>query len=121
MKRILAVALVVGLVSMAVADVVVFEPASDAQKFNPAYDNLYRPGNAIWEQRRQMLAERALGYGQEGYGLLNTSSQSTASSEEVARPIEAFNAENARTYTVRYYRMDELMRSAQPAVTVEEE
>src|SRR5882762_6303144 len=120
MRRVLAVTFVLGLVSMAMGDVVVFEPVSEAPKFNPAYDNLYRPGNPIWALRQQMLAERALGYAEEGYGLLSTSSQSTATSEEVARPLEAFNAENARAYTVRYYRMSDLMKALQPANAEEE-
>ena len=120
MRRVLALCAVLGLVSIALADVVVFEPASDAVKFNPAYDNLYRPGNPIWELRQRMLAERESGYAGEGYSLLDRTSQSTASSEEVAEPLERFNVENARTYTVRYYRMSDLMKSAQPANAEEE-
>src|SRR2546421_170549 len=83
------------------ADVVVFEPASDEAKFNPAYDNLYRPGNAIWALRQLRLANPETAYESP---LLETGSMSVASSAEVARPLEVFRAENARANQRRYFK-----------------
>ena len=120
MRRVLVAVAMLGLVSIAAADVVVFEPASDDAKFNPAFDNLYRPGNAIWALRQLRLANPDVIYPGSESPLLDTTSMSVASSAEVARPLEAFNAANTLANQRRYFRMSDLMRSSQP-VTIEEE
>jgi hypothetical protein len=120
MRRVLAFAVVLGMVSFAMADVGVFEPASDAAKHNASYDNLYRPGNAIWALRQYRLANPEIVYPRSESPLLDTMSMSTTSSAEVARPIEAFNAANASTFDQRFFRMSDLMKAGQPATAEEE-
>jgi hypothetical protein len=117
MIRSLAVLAVFALVSIASADVIVYQPASDTPEFNPSYDNLYRPGNAIWRLRQLRLANPQTAYSP----LLDTSSSSVVSSAEVARPLEAMAADNARTNRSAYFRMNESMRSTTPVVVEETE
>ena len=120
MTRFVAAFAVFALTSIALGDVIVFQPGGEPQKFNPSYDNLYRPGNPIWELRQiRMAAGNAVGPRSE-YSLLDTTSASTVSSAVVARPLTVFEADNATTYTAYNYRMSDLMKSTQ-TVTVEEQ
>src|SRR5258705_3347607 len=120
MRRVLAMIVLLGLVSMAMADVVVYEPASDAAKFNPSYDNLYRPGNPIWALRQLRLANPEAVVPGAYSPLLDTTSMSATSSAEVARPLEAVRSENALANERRYYKMSEMMATVQTAHAQEE-
>jgi len=119
MTRLIAAFAVFALTSIALGDVIVFQPGGEAPKFNPSYDNLYRPGNPIWELRQIRMAAGDAVDPRSEYPLLDTMSSSTVSSAVVARPLTVFEAENA-TYTAYNYRMSDLMRSTQ-TVTVEEQ
>src|SRR5436305_3099402 len=98
MTRFIAAFAVFALTSMALGDVIVFQPGGEAPKFNPSYDNLYRPGNPIWELRQMRMAAPESVEPRSEYPLLDTTSASTVSSALVARPLTVFEADNARTY-----------------------
>src|SRR5215212_4620780 len=119
MMRVLGVLVAFAFVGMASADVVVFQPASDAGEFNASYDNLYRPGNAIWRLRQMRLEAPGSTMPRSESGLLDTGSASVTSSAEVSRPLTVFESDNARSYTLNYFRMSDLMKNSQPAASDE--
>jgi len=118
MFRALIALAVLGLfTSMSMAQLVVGDDEKTTPvKHNPSYDNLYRPGNAIW--RLRMLRMGMVPAINDTYGDINSTIDniSVESSAMVAEPIRLYNTKDVVSVpSETFHQMDEMGRPAKRA------
>ncbi len=105
MCRLIAALCVLFIASAAMAEPTIMEPPSQPMRHNPSYDNLYRPGNAIWRQRMLRLG-LVDSINNPDEPLNSRRSHSVVSSDLVADPLWIYETADLGTGEENFVRED---------------